>query len=217
MPQLKKQHIRQAILDAARRRFAEHGVKGSPLAGIAADAGTSIGNLYRYFSDKDALFEAAIPPTLAKELRALLREQVESLGTARDVTLLPEDHPYRRAAARTQEFSIQHRFELLFLLRHGDGTRPGSFRDDVAADLTRLAVRYAAQVHPELVFTPATRRGLRRIYQSYVGSLAEVLAQEQSPHGLTEATRTLSAYHLAGLRAFFTAATAGASSTKENV
>ena len=216
MPQLKKQHVEHAIVDAARRRFAEHGVKGSPLAGIAADAGTSIGNLYKYFSDKDALFVAAIPPTLTQELRVLLREQVEALGTARDVTSLPEEHPYWRAAARTRAFSIQHRFELLFLLRHGDGTRPGSFRDDVAADLTRLAVRYAAQVYPELVFTPATRRALRRIYQSYVGSLAEVLAQEPSPHGLTEATRTLSAYHLAGLRAFFTAAVAAASSTKEN-
>ncbi|MCX4243934.1 TetR/AcrR family transcriptional regulator [Paraliomyxa miuraensis] len=210
MPQQKKEHVRQAIVTAARRHFAEQGVKGSPLAAIAADAGTSIGNLYKYFSDKDALFEAAIPPTLTQELRTLLREQVEALGTARNAHALPEDHPYWLASARTRAFSIEHRYELLFLLRRAEGTPYESFHDDVAADLTRLSVRYAKQVYPELPLGAANLRALRRIYRAYVGSIADILAEEQSPRALAEATRTLSAYHLSGLRAFFTAAAAAA-------
>lgn len=208
MPQQKKEHVRNAIVAAARRRFAEHGVKGSPLADIAADAETSIGNLYKYFADKDELFAAAVPPALVEELRRLLREQVEALGTERDATALPPDHPYWRASARTREFSVQHRHELLFLLRHAAGTAYASFPDDVVADLVRLAVGYAKRTYPELGLTAAGHRALRRIYRAYVASLADILADEQSPRALAEATRSLTTYHLAGLRAFFTAAAA---------
>lgn len=208
MPQQKKEHVRSAIVEAALRRFAEHGVKGSPLSAIAADADTSIGNLYKYFADKDELFAAAVPPELVGELRELLREQVEALGTERDVTALAPDHPYQRASARTREFSIQHRHELLFLLRHAEGTPYASFPGDVVADLVRLATGYARRTYPELALGAASQRALRRIYRAYVASIADILAEEQSPRALAEATRRHATYHLAGLRAFFTAATA---------
>ncbi len=208
MPQQKKEHVRSAIVAAARRRFAEHGVRGSTLADIAADAETSIGNLYKYFADKDELFAAAVPPELVAELRVLLREQVEALGTGRDVTTLAADHPYWQASARTRAFSIQHRQELLFLLRHAEGTCHASFPDDVVSDLVRLATTYARCTYPDLCLTAAHHRALRRIYRAYVGSIADVLADESSPRALAEATRALATYHLAGLRAFFTAAAA---------
>jgi AcrR family transcriptional regulator len=208
MPQQKKEHVRQAILAAARQRFAEQGVAGTPLSVIAAEAGTSIGNLYKYFADKDALFEAAITPTLAQDLRALLREQVEALGTERDATTLPDDHPYRLASARTREFSLRHRFELLFLLRRAEGTAYASFADDLAAELTRLSASYAGRVYPERPLGAANLRALRRIYRAYVGSIADILAEERSAKAIGEATQKLVTYHLAGLRAFFSAVAA---------
>lgn len=208
MPQQKKEHVRAAIVAAARRCFGEHGVKGTPLAAIAAEADTSIGNLYKYFADKDELFAAVVPAELVGQLRALLREQVEALGTERDVEQLPPEHPYRQASARTRAFSSQHREELLFLLRHAAGTPYASFPEDVVADLVRLAITYARRTYPDLSLTAANQRALRRIYRAYVASIADVLAEERSPRALDEATRTLATYHLAGLRAFFTAATA---------
>lgn len=210
MPQQKKEHVRNAIVAAARRRFAEHGVQGSPLAAIAADAETSIGNLYKYFADKDELFGAAVPPALVGELRTLLREQVEALGTERDASALAADHPYWRASARTRAFSSEHREELLFLLRHAAGTAYASFPDDVVADLVRLSTSYAKRTYPDFALTAANHRALRRIYRAYVASIADILADEPSPRALAEATRKLATYHLAGLRAFFTATTTAA-------
>jgi AcrR family transcriptional regulator len=211
MPQLQKDHVRQAILGAARRRFAEHGVKGAALATIAADAGTSIGNLYKYFADKDELFVAAVPPELVQQLRGLLREQVESLGTERDTGRLASDHPYRRAAARSLAFSIEHRWELLMLLRHCAGTDYDSFVDDVVGDLTRLATSYARKAYPAFPVGAANARALRRIYRAWVVSIADILAEEHSARALGEATQKLTVYHLAGLRAFFITAAAAAS------
>ena len=213
MPQQKKAHVREAILAAARRQFAEHGLAGASLAAIAADAGTSVGNLYKYFADKDALFAAAVPPEVATELRALLRRQVQALGTARDVNELPTDHPYRRAAGETRVFSIAHRSELLFLLRHAEGGGRPAFADEVSADLMQLSVEYVRAAYPSFPLTAANRRALRRIYRAYVASIADILAVERSDQALSAATAKLATYHLAGLRAFFTAV--AAESTEE--
>jgi AcrR family transcriptional regulator len=46
---------RRAILDAAERRFARAGFHRTTMQDVAAEAGMSPGNLYRYFQSKDAL------------------------------------------------------------------------------------------------------------------------------------------------------------------
>ena len=46
---------RRAILDAAERRFARAGFHRATMQDVAVEAGMSPGNLYRYFSSKDAL------------------------------------------------------------------------------------------------------------------------------------------------------------------
>lgn len=48
----------EGILDAAAEQFAEHGFDKTTMDAIAAAAGTSIGSVYQYFPDKDAVFFA---------------------------------------------------------------------------------------------------------------------------------------------------------------
>jgi len=52
-PALSERHIR--ILDAAERVFARAGFHAATMQDVAAEAGMSPGNLYRYFSSKDAI------------------------------------------------------------------------------------------------------------------------------------------------------------------
>lgn len=205
MPQQKKAHVREAILAAARQQLAAHGVAGASLAAIAAEARTSIGNLYKYFADKDALLTAAIPATLGAEIRALLRRQVQALGAERDASALPADHPYRVAAAETRAFSLAHRHALLFLLRHGEGADGASFAEEVTGDMVRLSLDYARQAYPAAPLDAAERRALRRIYRGWVAAIADILAEEPSDRALAAATARHAAYHLAGLQAFFAA------------
>jgi len=55
-PQQSRSHeTRQRILDAAARIFAEHGYSAGTTNRIAAAAGMSIGSLYQYFPNKDAI------------------------------------------------------------------------------------------------------------------------------------------------------------------
>src|SRR5579863_5428894 len=50
----------QAILEAAESTFAEQGIHESRMEDIASRAGTAVGTLYNYFSDRQALLDALI-------------------------------------------------------------------------------------------------------------------------------------------------------------
>lgn len=51
---------REAILDAARKRFAGHGYDGATIRAIAADAGVDPALVHHFFGTKERLFAAAV-------------------------------------------------------------------------------------------------------------------------------------------------------------
>jgi TetR/AcrR family transcriptional repressor of uid operon len=84
---LTERHIR--ILDAAERVFARAGFHAATMQDVAAEAGMSPGNLYRYFSSKDAIIEGMTErdrSLIAEDFGKLcpqngsLLDQLEALG-----------------------------------------------------------------------------------------------------------------------------------------
>jgi AcrR family transcriptional regulator len=70
---------REAILDAARRGFAEHGYDGATIRGIAADAGVNPALVHHFYGTKEQLFSAAMRlPLVPSQMLALI------LGAERD-------------------------------------------------------------------------------------------------------------------------------------
>jgi AcrR family transcriptional regulator len=78
---------REAILDAARRRFAAQGFEGATMRAIAADAGVDPALVSYYFDSKSRLFVESLrlPVNPADAIDALLAEGSDDLG-ARLVT-----------------------------------------------------------------------------------------------------------------------------------
>lgn len=62
-----------AIIDAARRVFAERGYHGTTMRDIAAAAGVATGTLYLYFASKEALYEALLVKLTTMVLDAIVR------------------------------------------------------------------------------------------------------------------------------------------------
>lgn len=56
----KKQSTRAQLLEAAAICFSEKGFRGTGMAELAGSVGMSTGNLYRYFSDKEAFISALV-------------------------------------------------------------------------------------------------------------------------------------------------------------
>lgn len=96
---------RQQILDAACNQVRQHGFHGASMADIAKAAGLSVGQIYRYFENKEAIIAAIVAQDLA-EMRdkfAELESRPDTLLAALDEHL-PESvdkcfDPHRAALA----------------------------------------------------------------------------------------------------------------------
>jgi AcrR family transcriptional regulator len=135
------------LLDAAEQVLAEHGLEGATVPAIARQAGTSVGAVYRRFTDKDALLRAvhdrffarvadanrsALDParwagvparTVATAVvRGIVRGHREYRGLMRALLLFAETHPdpaFRRAAAERSGAAFDQLGGLL-LARRGE-------------------------------------------------------------------------------------------------
>ena len=73
---------REAILDAARRQFAEQGYEGATMRAIARDAGVDPALVSYYFGSKSGLFMESLrlPVNPAEAIEAVLAEGTRGLG-----------------------------------------------------------------------------------------------------------------------------------------
>ena len=209
MAQRPKPEVRDPRRMAAAEAFADSGFERAALADIVERAGTSIGNLYKYFANKDELFADFIPRGFTAELEHRIRAQVEALRAEPDVSALGHDHPYRRASEELLAFTIAHRERVVFLLLRAQGTQHERFASDVVLLLVELALEHAYATYPTFAVTPARKRALTRIYKAFVATLGTILAEERSERAVREAVALQGSYHLSGLKAFFVSARPG--------
>ena len=83
MVQVKKESVRNAILDSARDLFSERGYHRTTLLDIAQLAGTGVSSLYSYFPSKLHLLYAVVEPW-EKECFRKLEERVRKIKNPRD-------------------------------------------------------------------------------------------------------------------------------------
>lgn len=61
-----KDEVKNRIIEETLKEFNLMGYKGSSVRNIAANSGTSVGNLYKYFKNKDDLYENVIGTVYSK-------------------------------------------------------------------------------------------------------------------------------------------------------
>ncbi|MEO6600837.1 MAG: helix-turn-helix domain-containing protein [Polyangiaceae bacterium] len=203
MTQRPKPEVREAILKAAAEAFAAGGFERAALGDIVERAGTSVGNLYKYFANKDELFTEFIPRGFTTELKTRLRAQVEAARSEHNVFALGDAHPYRRASGDLLSFTIAHRDRVVFLLLRAQGTKHEGFASEFVRLLVELALEHARTTYPSFTVTPASKRTLTRIYKAYAATLGTILAEERGEHAVREAVALQATYHLSGLKALF--------------
>jgi AcrR family transcriptional regulator len=96
---------REAILAAARERFAAHGYDRTRIRDVATDAGVDAALVHYFFKSKDGLFVAAmeLPFRPAEVIAPVLAEGVDGLGerlVRRMLTMWDENRPALLAIVR---------------------------------------------------------------------------------------------------------------------
>ncbi|MET0928027.1 MAG: TetR/AcrR family transcriptional regulator [Aeromicrobium sp.] len=159
MPKVKQAHLdarRQQIVDAARTRFTDRGFAGTSMADVVAEAGLSIGAIYRYFSSKEELVAAVceqgsdtFPETLTAEaIRDFLgdmRIRAQQNGHARLVSQIYAEAALSPALADLvgrQLAELRGRVVELLPAEDGDGPRAAG----VAEAFVAICVGYSQQL-----------------------------------------------------------------------
>lgn len=109
-----KKEIRENIIAAAIDEFKEHGYADASIRNIANNAEISLGNIYRYFANKEALYFAVINPFLASIKQVIEEEIVFENGNMKDV------------ADILVKFLVAHSDELL-IIRKGNSVHYEAF------------------------------------------------------------------------------------------
>jgi len=203
MAQLPKQHVRDAFTTAAAETFAELGFEATSMADVAARAGSSVGNLYKYFPGKQQLFDAAIPARLVHELKKRTRARMRALGTAKDVRELGANAEYHALAGDLLDYCLQHRAAVVVVLARAEGTPFASFRYDFVEKLLEWALDYARIPYPKLRPTPELRFVLRHAYASFIAGVAEALRQFSDEARARAVIDQLTSQHQGGLKRLF--------------
>lgn len=203
MAQQLKEKVRESILAAAEREFADRGYAATTVAAIARRAGISTGNVYRYYSSKTELFEALITPELVASYRARIRRRVVALRGVRDIRSLGEDAPFFLVAADLFDFTVENRLRVVILLGRCEGTRYEGFASQTVEDLVRLALEHRKSIISSGQIPSSLRYTLERIYESYVANLVSILAHFEDADELRSVVDQYSAYHLSGLQRLF--------------
>jgi AcrR family transcriptional regulator len=198
--QVLKPELRVRALEAAEAEFAEAGYRGATMANIAARAGMSTGNLYRYFRNKDALFETLFPASFANELLRLLRKRVGSLVDAEDLTDLGA--PAQEDAGALLDFWIANRLKVIVLLDRAEGSVHEDFRRRFVDALIQPSLKkLRAEAGGRRVGGPA-RLVIETLFDNTVRMVVAILESDDDPEAIAAAFAGFWSYQLAGLAGF---------------
>ncbi len=134
--QIQKEEVREAIIQKAEDEFFKHGFEKASIRNIAKAAGTTIGNLYNYFRNKEELFYVIVTPVyesfiyVMKEHHTHQKEHEEELGDLKDFPkkihelIKGMDQPFNRGLVILIDGSKGTKYEfvreeiLLFIITH---------------------------------------------------------------------------------------------------
>jgi AcrR family transcriptional regulator len=121
--QVLKEQVRSRILTAARQEFLKHGYAQASMRFVAERSDITVGNIYRYFSSKQSLFNEIVGPSFLR-LKGLL----ESVQIDGEMPLSHDQYVMFRERFVIEIASVieENRDEILILFNGSEGTQYAS-------------------------------------------------------------------------------------------
>ena len=192
MAQYKKESVKEVIDGAALAVFAQKGYKGTKISDISAYGGISVGNIYRYYKNKEEIFNSVMPEAFMEEVRGLLLKKIEAANEEKSSTLPQGAEDFWLTNREVLEFLLQNRLRLLIMLGNNEGT----CYDGAKEELVEFLIAAASKGR---VVEEATAFLLRGIYRSLVDMTLWILSAEEDPQKTRKSLESLNTYHLFGM------------------
>lgn len=123
MSQVLKEEIKNKIIKSAKSELLKNGYEKASLRKIALKSGVTVGNLYRYFDNKEVLVNSIISPMIIRINNILKTLSDNSISFDQDVKNANLDRDkmisvLNSVGSELSEIYLQNRDELVILLMH---------------------------------------------------------------------------------------------------
>ncbi|WP_028608621.1 TetR/AcrR family transcriptional regulator [Paenibacillus harenae] len=192
MVQVLKEELRTAILYAAQDEFIKHGFLSASVKRIAGKVGISVGNLYRYYAGKDALFEAIVGPAYIELERILIDHDKGSKEDASIPELIVET---------LYNITTEFRRSLLILLYSSTGTRHEETVQKIYRMMAENIVKHLVNYNRKLGKEIYTEQVSWPISVAFMQGFFEIIRQHPDTHDYKKMLHQYITFWYQGLQA----------------
>lgn len=161
-----KKEIKENIIAAAIEEFKSHGYADASIRNIANNAEISLGNIYRYFTNKEALYFAVINPFLAN-----VKQVIEH-----DIVF--ENSDMKQASEILVEFLVAHSDELL-IIRKGNSIHYETFIGYMVESISKKIREMLERSFPEIDEKIKNPDFYNAIAEGFLTSLFKILSKDE--------------------------------------
>lgn len=172
--QVKKDEIREKILDVAREEFIKNGFLEASIRTIAKKSNVTASNIYNYFKNKDDLLTEILKPTISKINEAL--KALENLIVKQKKDFWSYELSKKQFDLLMQ-FVHKNREDLDLILFKSHGSSIQDFKDYTIEKYTELNMKYLkmlSKTHPEMN-TNVSRFFIHNISSFYANIINEII------------------------------------------
>ncbi len=178
MTQFKKDEVRQAILQSARKEFSLYGFQGANLRDIAKRAEQKPANIYNYFKNKDDLFQGVVAETLEAIETGMKFIKGWHPSDSQPVYSIEEE---RQTLLMIIDFIDKNRDDVYLIAFKAQGSSLAYLKEELITETKRLfagkiseVVKYSAGKYS---YTP-TEFFFGSVNRYFLDSMLEMLRQE---------------------------------------
>lgn len=166
--------------------FSKSGFEATTMSNISKEAEVPIGNIYRYYKNKQSILDGLLPPNLIETLFSIVEKKVMDwkIGSSKELNLFN--------SKSFINFLIDNRVYLLIYFRKDSKTEPSSFKE-------MLTDKMMGIINSTYELNEACYKTIRSIYWQYIGLVEITLELNESKEELEEAFKTINRYHMFGI------------------
>ena len=182
-----KKEIRERILAAAVEEFKEQGFADASIRNIANNAEISLGNIYRYFTNKEALYFAVINPFM------------ESVKQFVDKDFCFADKSMKEISETLISFIMQFCDELL-IIRKGNSVHYESFVKYIIDVMSGKIKELIEGIFPEIDSKIQNPNFYSAVAEGFLTSFFKILQKDDPVEVLERNTRELITFYFGHMK-----------------
>lgn len=195
MAQIKKEEIRNQILNAALYLFAKVGYKETSISDIAKKAGISVGNVYCYYKSKIEIFKEVVPEEFIMLARDMVRKKMYA-GKTNTISEQLDGEAYQKNSEEFMKELMAHRLQILAFYKCREDEKYIAYQKEWLDCIVQSCL-------DGFIADPKEREEKREIvtflYRGFLSLGIEILASDDDEQMIVDKFSLLIRYHVSGL------------------